>query len=197
MKFLIGILIALGLFLFVFVLPVVGWFTGSYNSAVGLRNQATTEEATIEAQMQRRADLVPNLVTTTKGAMIQEQAVFDDIAKAHAAFSNAPAGTAEKMAASDALSTAIRGYMVVAQQYPKLESLEIMKNLQTTMEGTENRISVARQRYNEAVRDYNNRIQAFPLTLFAGSMGFQKMTAFQADAKGLVNPNVNFLDMKR
>ena len=165
---------------------------GTYNSAINLRNEARTEQSQIEAQMQRRADLIPNLVASTKGAMSQEQAVFDDISKAHAAFTQAPSGTVEKMAAGDALSTAIRGYMVVAQQYPDLKSLDIVVMLNDEMAGTENRISVARQDYNEAVQTYNTRIQSLPLSLVAAQVGFQPMEQFKATQSAQEAPKVSF-----
>lgn len=165
---------------------------GTYNSAINLRNTAKTQEAQIETQMQRRADLVPNLVASTKGAMSQEKAIFDDIAKAHAAFTQAPSGTVDKMAAGDALSTAIRGYMVVAQQYPDLKSLDIVVMLNDEMAGTENRIGVARQDYNEAVQTYNTRIQSLPLSLVAGQVGFYPMEQFQAVEKAQEAPVVSF-----
>lgn len=183
----------LGIFLFV-VLPIFGWFTGSYNSAISLREEAKTQQAQIEAQLQRRSDLIPNLVAATKGAMKQEKAVFENISKAQAAFTRAPSGSNEKIQAGEALGTAIRGYMVVAQQYPDMKSLDIMKDLQVSIEGTENRISVSRQRYNESVRDYNKRIQSFPLSLFAQSMGFSKMEAFEAQDTAKVAPVVKFED---
>lgn len=192
MKALAGTIIALGLFFFI----TLGWVTGTYNSAINLRNTAQTEQAQIETQMQRRADLIPNLVASTKGAMSQEQAVFEDISKAHAAFTQAPSGTVEKMAAGDALSTAIRGYMVVAQQYPDLKSLDIVVMLNDEMAGTENRISVARQDYNEAVQTYNTRIQSLPLSLVAGQFGFEKMEQFKATQKAQEAPAVSFEEFK-
>lgn len=188
MKTLTGLLIGVGLFFFI----TLGWFMGTYNSAIGLRNEAKTEKAQIETQMQRRADLVPNLVASTKGAMSQEQAVFEDISKAHAAFSQAPAGTDAKVEAGYALSTAIRGYMVVAQQYPDLKSLDIVIMLNDEMSGTENRISVARQRYNEAVQSYNTRIESLPLSLMAGQLGFETMTQYEAQEKAEEAPVVSF-----
>lgn len=188
MKSVFGLIVGVGLFFFI----TLGWVMGTYNSAINLRNTAKTEQAQIEAQMQRRADLIPNLVASTKGAMSQEQAVFDDISKAHAAFTQAPSGTVEKMAAGDALSTAIRGYMVVAQQYPNLKSLDIIVMLNDEIAGSENRISVARQEYNEAVQTYNTRIQSLPLSLVAEQAGFHSMEQFKAQEKAQEAPTVSF-----
>lgn len=191
-KFLI---VLAGIFLFAWIL--ISSLFGTYNQVVVLRNEATTQRSTIESQMQRRADLIPNLVASTKGAMTQEKAVFDDISKAHAAFTNAPSGTDSKIQAGEALSTAIRGYMVVAQQYPVLQSMTIVVSLNDEMSGTENRINVARLDYNQSVKTYNNRIQSLPLSLFAGAMGFQPMNLFESNAAGDVVPVVSFEDMKQ
>lgn len=182
-------------FLGITFLSIIGWFSGSYNSAVSLRNTAQTERSQIEVQMQRRADLVPNLVASTKGAMSQEQAVFNDISKAHAAFTQAPTGDA-KVQAGDALTTAIRGYMVIAQQYPQLKSLDIIARLNDEMSGTENRIGVTRTRYNESVQSYNTRIQSFPLGLFAQAMGFTAMNQYEASQQAQTAPAVNFSEFK-
>lgn len=173
-----------------------GTIFGTYNATIVLRNTAQTQQAQIETQMQRRADLIPNLVASTKGSMSQEQAVFENISKAHAAFTQAPSGTSDKMAAGDALTTAIRGYMVVAQQYPNLKSLDIVVMLNDEMSGTENRVGVARQDYNEAVQQYNTRIQSLPLSLFASSVGFTPMTQFEASQKAQDAPVVDFGEFK-
>jgi LemA protein len=191
MKKLIVVLVAVfGSFL-VLALIVGSIVGGSYNGMVSLREEARTQQAEIENAMQRRADLVPQIVGATKGAMAQERAVFDDIAKAHAAFTNAPSGSQEKMDAGAALGSALRGYLVVAQQYPNLKSLDIVKDLTTTIEGTENRISVARTRYNEAVQSYNQKVQTFPTNIFAGMFGFTQMQRFEMDDKAKVAPEVN------
>jgi LemA protein len=192
MKTVFGLIVGLGLFFFI----TLGWVTGTYNSAINLRNTAQTEQAQIETQMQRRADLIPNLVASTKGAMSQEQAVFEDISKAHAAFTAAPSGTDAKIQAGEALSTAIRGYMVVAQQYPDLKSLDIVVQLNDEMAGTENRIGYARQQYNQAVKTYNTRIQSLPLSLVAEQFGFEKMEQFKAAEKAQEAPVVSFEEFK-
>jgi LemA protein len=192
MKKLTAWFLGIGMFFFI----VLGSAVGTYNGAISLRNTAETESAQIEADMQRRADLIPNLVASTKGAMSQEQAVFEDISKAHAAFTSAPSGTDAKFQAGKALSTAIRGYMVVAQQYPNLKSLDIVVQLNDEIAGTENRINYSRQEYNRAVKMYNIRIQSFPLNLVAERYGFEKMEQFQAVSTAKVAPTVSFEDMK-
>lgn len=156
-------------------------FAGSYNRVVSEREEARTQLANIEAQMQRRFDLVPNVVAATKGGMKQEEKVFDSISKAYGAYMTAQSGTPDKVSAGDQLGAALRGYLVVVQQYPTLRSLDLVKDLTVTLEGTENRISVARQRYNEAVQVYNRDIQMFPVNMIAGIYGFQRMEPYVAD----------------
>lgn len=188
MKNFLIILSLIGLVVFLFMGAVIG----SYNNLVSLRNQAQTQEAQIEAQMQRRADLIPNVVEATKGGMAQEKTVFASIAKAYALFQNAPSGSTDKLAAGDQLGSAIRGYLVVVQQYPQLKSLDLVRDLTTELEGTENRISVARQRYNESVLAYNQARQSFPGSLIAGFFNFQPIPLFQADSGSKTAPKINF-----
>lgn len=166
-------------------------FAGSYNRLVTERQEAITQESQIETQMQRRADLVPNIVAATKGGMTQEKAVFASISKAYSAYQQAPSGSSDKVSAGDNLGAALRGYLVVVQQYPNLRSLDLVKDLTTTLEGTENRISVARQRYNESVQTYDRDMQLFPTNIVAGMYGFQQMKPFTADTNGQKVPQVN------
>lgn len=173
-----------------FVFSFFGSIVGGYNNLVVLRTEAQTQESQIETQMQRRADLVPNVVAATKGGMTQEKAVFESISKAYAAFQNAPSGSSDKLAAGDGLTAALRGYLVVVQQYPNLRSLDLVKDLTTTLEGSENRISVARQRYNESVRDYNNTRLSFPTVILANTFGFTEMKPFTAAPSAQTAPKV-------
>lgn len=188
-KSLPGWLIPTGIILCI-VLIIYGSFTGAYNTLISQREEAITRQADIESSMQRRADLVPNVVGATKGAMKQEQAVFDSISKAYANFNRAPSGSQEKVTAGDQLGAALRGYLVVAQQYPELKSLNQIKDLTTILEGTENRINRDRSLYNEAVRKYNVSIQKFPTNLIAGLLGFERMKPFEASNEGKKNPSV-------
>jgi LemA protein len=172
-----ALLIVLAIF-GVFGLWMFGSIKGTYNSLVTQRSAVDRQYSDIQAQLQRRADLIPNLVATTKGAMKHEQAVFEDISKAQAAFTRAPQGSSEQLDAYNGLGTALRGYMVVAQQYPQLAALDIVKDLNTNLDGSENRISVARQRYNEEVEKYNNSLMKFPGNLIANFFDFEKKDYF-------------------
>lgn len=187
-------LIGMGAFLAIIALTGLTIFStvkGTYNKLVNERTAVERLASDVDVQMQRRADLVPNLVQTTKGAMAQEQAVFENISKAHAAFSNAPQGSSERFEAGTALGTALRGYMVVAQQYPQLASLDIIKDLNTNLDGTENRISVARQRYNEETQKYNSHLQEFPTNMIAGYFNFEKKPFFEIAQEAKEVPKVD------
>lgn len=160
---------------------------------ITLRSDAETQQAEIQNALQRRADLVPNIVASTRGAMQQERAVFEDIATAQAAFQRAQQGgsTQGQLDAGAQLGAALRGYLVVVQQYPELKSLEIVRELNTVLEGTENRITVARTRYNDNVNTYNKAIQVFPGNMIANMFGFQKMPLFAATTEAQVVPKIN------
>jgi LemA protein len=182
-----------GAILLVMGLSIYGFVTGTYNNLITLRSDAETQQAEIQNQLQRRYDLVPNIVASTRGAMQQERAVFDSIAQAQAAFQRAQQGgsTQGQLDAGAQLGAALRGYLVVVQQYPELKSLDIVKDLNTVLEGTENRITVARTRYNEHVNTYNKSIQVFPGSMIANMFGFQKMALFNAPEETKVAPKVN------
>lgn len=181
--------------LFVIGLSIYGFVSGTYNSLITMREDARTQQSEIQVQMQRRFDLVPNIVASTKGAMQQERAIFEDISKAQAAFRNAPQGSNAQYNAGEQLGAALRGYLVVAQQYPDLKSLDIVKDLNVVLEGTENRVTVARTRYNENVRDYNKKLQVFPGNLVAGMFNFERMDLFvlqNEEAKNAPKVNLEF-----
>ena len=180
-----GALIIIGTFfagLIIVALIAISTFAGMYNGLVTKQAALQKERANIEAQLQRRADLVPGVVSATKGAMKQEQAVFSSISKAYASFQNAPSGSQEKLDTGASLGNALRGYLVVVQQYPNLRSLDIITNLTVTLEGTENRISVARQRYNDSVEEYNKTRKSFPTSFIANMFGFESEKSFEADS---------------
>ncbi len=166
---------------------------------VGRRNQMVTKSQTITASwaqvdvvLQRRADLIPNLVETVKGYAAQEQTVFGDIAKARSALLGAqtPGG---RIAANGALDGALGRLLAIVENYPQLKSNENFQRLQDELAGTENRIAVERRRYNEAVQDYNIYIRLFPNNIFAGWAGFKQNTAyFAASEASREVPKVQF-----
>jgi LemA protein len=171
-------------------------FGGSF---INRRNQMAIKRETVNAAwsqvdvvLQRRADLIPNLVETVKGFAVQEQTVFGDIAKARSALlsANTPAG---KIAANGQLDSALGRLLVVVENYPQLRSNENFLRLQDELAGTENRIAVERRRYNEAVQDYNTYISLFPNSLVAGLGGFTRNDAyFKTDEGARQAPKVDF-----
>lgn len=195
-----GILITLGTILGSFVLIVLILFSmvfGSYNRLIKEKQNGLTQSSQIETQLQRRFDLVNQMVGSTRGALRHEEKIFDDIAKQQAAFINAQkSGNVQgELSASDAMAGSVgalfRGYMVVQTQYPNEQALEFVRNLQTDIEGSENRISVARQKYNEDVQVYNTDLQTFPTSVIAGFFNFKELPRFQSSVKALEAPVIN------
>jgi LemA protein len=166
---------------------------------VGRRNQMVVKSQAVEAQwhqvdvdLQRRADLIPNLVETVKGYAAQEQTVFGDIAKARSALLSAQSPS-ERIAANAQVEGALGRLLVIVENYPQLKSNENFLRLQDELAGTENRIAVERRRYNEAVQDYNTYIGLFPNNIFAGWAGFKPNNAyFSATENGREVPKVAF-----
>jgi len=166
---------------------------------VGRRNQMVVKSQAVEAQwhqvdvdLQRRADLIPNLVETVKGYAAQEQTVFGDIAKARSALLSAQSPS-ERIAANAQLEGALGRLLVIVENYPQLKSNENFLRLQDELAGTENRIAVERRRYNDSVQDYNTYVELFPNSIFAGWAGFKPNNAyFSATENGREVPKVAF-----
>jgi LemA protein len=187
--------IAIGI---IVLLLVVG-----FSSYVGAKNQMVTKNEAVKAAwsqvdivLQRRADLIPNLVETVKGFALQEQTVFGDIAKARSRLlsANTPA---DKIAANQQLDGALGRLLVVVENYPQLKSNENFLRLQDELAGTENRIAVERKRYNDALQDYNTFIGLFPNSIWAGMAGFKRNDAYFAASEGSRNaPKVDFSGVK-
>jgi LemA protein len=185
-----------GIIVLIVLAIVVGVFFMQY---VGVRNTLVTKDQTVKAAwsqvdivLQRRADLIPNLVETVKGIAQQEQTVFGDIAKARAALLSAGA-PAEKIAANQQLDSALGRLLVIVENYPQLKSNENFLRLQDELAGTENRIAVERKRYNDALQDYNTYLLKFPNNLIAGFAGFKPNEAyFQASEGSRQVPKVDF-----
>jgi LemA protein len=179
------------------VLVVIALILGS--SFIGRRNQMAIKReavnaawAQVDVVLQRRADLIPNLVETVKGFAVQEQIVFGDIAKARSALLGAHS-PAEKIAANGQLDSALGRLLIVVENYPQLKSNENFLRLQDELAGTENRIAVERRRYNEVVQDYNTFIALFPNSLVASMSGFTRNDAYFKTEEGARQaPKVNF-----
>src|SRR5579859_6208151 len=179
------------------VLVVLGFIFG--NMYVGARNEMVRKNETINAawsqvdvDLQRRADLIPNLVNTVKGYAAQEVTVFADIANARSALLSAQSPQ-DKIAANGRLDGALGRLLAVVENYPQLKSNENFLRLQDELAGTENRIAVERKRYNDALQDYNTYIGQFPNSLFAGWAGYKRNDAyFQASPASREVPKVDF-----
>jgi LemA protein len=171
----------------------------AFGQYVSVRNTLVTKNETVKSAwsqvdivLQRRADLIPNLVETVKGYAQQEQTVFGDIAKARSALLSA-GSPQQKIAANNQLDGALGRLLVVVENYPQLKSNENFMRLQDELAGTENRISVERKRYNDTLQDYNTYVQHFPNNIFAGWAGFKPNNAYFKAAEGSREvPKVNF-----
>jgi len=173
-------------------LVVFGQYIGVRNTLVTKNESVKSAWSEVDVQMQRRADLIPNLVETVKAYAKQEQTVFGDIAKARSALLSA-GSPSEKIAANNQLDGALGRLLVIVENYPQLKSNENFMRLQDELAGTENRISVARKRYNDTLQDYNTYVQQFPASLFAGAAGFKPNDAYFKAAEGSREvPKVNF-----
>jgi len=178
--------------LLVVVLAVFGQYVSVKNTLVSKNEAVKSAWSQVDIVLQRRADLIPNLVDTVKGYAKQEQTVFGDIARARSALLSA--GTPqEKIAANGQLDGAIGRLLLIVENYPQLKSNENFLRLQDELAGTENRIAVERKRYNDTLQDYNTYVQQFPNSIFAKWAGFKPNEAYFAASEGAREvPKVNF-----
>jgi LemA protein len=189
-----GLGITLGIVgvLVVVVLMVFGSFVSAKNQMVAKDQNVKATWSEVDVQLQRRADLIPNLVETVKGFTKEESTVFGDIANARAGMLNAQ-GPAAKIAANGQLDSALGRLLMLTENYPQLRSSEQFMRLQDELAGTENRVSVARKRYNDSLQDYNTFILQFPNSIWAGMAGFSKNDAyFTASPTAKTVPSVKF-----
>lgn len=166
------------------------WLWSSYNGLVTANQGVDTQWAQVEAQYQRRVDLIPNLVASVQGAMAQERAVFEGLAAARAAYAGAKT-VDQKAAAAGQVETSLGRLIAVVENYPTLKSSDAVTTLMAQLEGTENRVSVERMRFNETVGAYNLQVKRFPGSLVASLFGFGPRQLFQADAGAQNAPKVN------
>src|SRR5467141_1945699 len=178
--------------LVVILLALFGQYVSVKNNLVAKDQAVKAAWSQVDIVLQRRADLIPNLVETVKGYAQQEVTVFGDIAKARSALLSAQTPS-DKIAANQQLDGALGRLLVIVENYPQLKSNENFLRLQDELAGTENRIAVERKRYNDALLDYNNYIGVFPNSLFAAWAGFKKNDAyFQAQEASRQAPKVQF-----
>ena len=179
---------------------VVLWAIGGYNGMVKMDEQVQNSWANVETQYQRRADLIPNLVSTVKGYAKHEQQTLEEVVKARSEATqltvDAENLTPEKLAAfqkaQSGVSSALGRLLAVAENYPDLKANQNFLELQSQLEGTENRITVARKDFNDTAKSYNQAIRQFPKNILAGLFGFEKKSYFEAEAGSEKAPKVEF-----
>lgn len=181
----IGLIVVVGLL-------IAGSYITAKNQMVAKQVAYQTQWSNVQTQLQRRADLIPNLVATVKGYATHEEQIFEDVANARAGLLNANSPKAA-MAANGRLDSAIGRLLMISEAYPNLKANQNFLALQDQLEGTENRIAVERRRYNEALRDYNTYVQQFPNSVWAGIAGFHPNDAYFTASPASQNaPTVKF-----
>lgn len=163
-----------------FTFIAVFWVASTFNGFVTGQQKVETSWAQVESQYQRRFDLIPGLVNATKGILKQEQKIFGDIAEARTHYAGTTSGSEERVEATNQMETALSRLMVIIENYPQLNSNQTIQALMDELAGTENRINIARERYNESVRTWNTQVQTFPSSFVANIYGFKIKSYFQA-----------------
>lgn len=184
-----------GLIVIVAIVAVIAIIGGSlvstYNSLVDKQANVENADAQIQVQLQRRADLIPNLVNTVKAYASHEEDVYTALAEARAKL-NSASDPEEYKEATDSFDSALSRLLVVVENYPELKADKNFVALQDELAGTENRLSTARKDYNDIATDYNASIKKFPTVIFAGILGFEKADLFEASSESQTAPTVNF-----
>ncbi len=164
---------------------------GTYNRLVQARQQVNAAQAEVETQLERRFDLIPNLVEATRAVLVQERTVFEALARARTQYAGTQPGTPQRVDAANRYESAIARLLVVVENYPVLRSNETVQSLMRELASTENQVAYARRGYNTAVQAYDTTVQTFPTSLVAGNMGFHLRPYFQAQPGAEQAPRVN------
>ena len=180
----------------VLLLGVGGCLVGNYNKLVTANEEVKNKWAQVDNQLKRRAELIDNLVQTTKGTALQEQEVFGDIADARARMSGA-SSPEQSIEANRAMDSALGRLLVVVENYPQLKSNEAFLGLMDELTGTENRLATERMRYNDTVRGFNVLVKRFPMTLFASMFGYKEAPYYEVPAEQREAPKVDFGDIRK
>jgi LemA protein len=171
------------------IIAIYAWST--YNNMIGINESVDNQWAQVETQYQRRVDLIPNLVESVKGAMGQEQKVFGDLAEARTRYAGAQTQS-DKTVATNQVESALGRLLVVMENYPQLKSVDTVQTLMAQLEGTENRVSVERKRFNDMAQQFNTTIKRIPAKWLAAWYGFGEKTYFAAQAGAENAPAVKF-----
>ena len=184
----------------IIIVIIIFWGIGGYNGMVSLDEGVQNKWADVETQYQRRADLIPNLVNTVKGYAAHESQTLENVVKARSEASSVkvdpqnitPEKLAEYQKAQSGVSSALGRLMVIVEKYPDLKANQNFLELQSQLEGTENRINTARRDFNEAAKGFNTEIRRFPKNILAGMFGFEKKAYFEAEKGAEKAPEVQF-----
>ncbi|MBQ9635598.1 MAG: LemA family protein [Acidaminococcaceae bacterium] len=171
------------------IVLAVGSIFGFYNGMVSANENVDSKWSQVDNQLQRRSDLIPNLVNTVKGYASHEKEVFQSVSDARAKMAGARS-VGDKLAANNELNGALSRLLAVAENYPQLKADQNFRQLQDELSGTENRIAVARKDYNDAVQSYNTKIKSLPYSLFAGALGFTARDYFKVEETAKAVPKV-------
>lgn len=185
-----GLFIGLGIAALVVIILIASMIS-TYNGLVEKQEAVKTAEAQVQTYLQRRADLIPNLVATVKGYAAHEEEVYTALADARAKLNSATT-TQEYADANAELDSALSRLLVIVESYPELKADQTFVGLMDQLEGTENRIATARKDYNEIVTVYNTAIKKFPTVIFAKMFGFEEATRFEASAEAQTAPSASF-----
>lgn len=175
----------------ILIVSVVGWGFSAYNGLVTQEENINSKAATVDVQLQRRSDLIPNLVNTVKAYASHEEEVFTAVSDARAKLAGSTT-IDETIEADRELTSALNRLIAISEAYPELKANQNFIALQDELEGTENRIATARRDYNEAVQQFNTSIRRFPTSIIAGMFGFEKAPLFQASESAASVPEVDF-----
>jgi LemA protein len=186
----IGCLVVLGVIVLIVLIPG-GWLVGRYNGMVRQNEQVTSAWSQVKVVLQRRADLIPNLVETVKGYASHEKEIFENVAAARSKLAGAVTPQ-EAAAANTGLTAALGRLLAIAENYPNLKANENFIRLQDELAGSENRIAVERRTYNETVRAFNAYIKVFPNNFLSGMFGFKEREYFEAEEGAKEAPKVKF-----
>ena len=173
------------------VVLAIGSVFGFYNGMVSARENVDSKWSQVDNQLQRRSDLIPNLVNTVKGYASHEKEVFQSVSDARAKMAGARS-VSDKLTANADLNSALSRLLAVAENYPQLKADQNFRQLQDELSGTENRIAVARKDYNDAVQSYNTKIKSLPYSLFAGALGFTARDYLKVEETARIVPKVQF-----